>query len=159
MAAVGLVLLIACANIANLLLVRAAERRQEIDTRMALGASGWRLARQLLTESVVLAFVGGSVGLAITPWMLRGWLPLPPSRCPAPSILGIDARALALTADLAGHRNSVRSCAGLAGGRKKVRHAQKGTKHGRPPAEAAASNACHLRNRVLFLLVAARDCC
>jgi predicted permease len=98
MAAVGLVLLIACANIANLLLARATERQQEIQTRMALGASGGRLARQLLTESVVLAFAGGMVGLAITPWALRGLVAIAAKSLPRAVHTVIDARALALTA-------------------------------------------------------------
>lgn len=97
MTAVGLVLLIACANIANLLLTRSTERQQEMETRMALGASGWRLARQLLTESVALAFVGGFVGLAITPWVLRGLVAIAAKSLPRAVHTSIDARALALT--------------------------------------------------------------
>ena len=98
MAAVGLVLLIACANVANLLLARSTERQQEMETRMALGASGARLARQLLTESVALALVGAAVGVAITPWVLRGLLAIAAKSLPRTVHAGIDVRMLALTA-------------------------------------------------------------
>jgi putative ABC transport system permease protein len=97
MAAVGLVLLIACANIANLMLTRSTERQQEMETRLALGASGTRLARQLLTESVVLALTGGLVGLAITPWILHGLVDLAAKTLPRAVHTSIDLRALALT--------------------------------------------------------------
>jgi predicted permease len=95
--AVGLVLLIACANLANLVLAKASTRYREMAIRLAIGATRGRLVRQLLTENILLALLGGSLGLILTQPAMRAMIALSPASLPRAGEIGIDARVLLFT--------------------------------------------------------------
>lgn len=97
MAVVGIVLLIACANVTNLLLARAASRRRELGIRTALGAARWRLVRQLLLESLLIAVAGGVIGMLSATWVSQLLATYVVARSPEPITIDVtpDARVLA----------------------------------------------------------------
>jgi putative ABC transport system permease protein len=99
--AVGFLLLIACANVANLLLARATARQKEIAIRFSLGASRLRIARQLLTESILLSGIATGLGLLLAEWAVRALRTVPPSNLPRAASIGLDLPVLGFAAGVA----------------------------------------------------------
>ncbi len=95
--AVGFVLLIACVNVSNLVLARSTGRTREFAIRAALGAGQWRLLRQMLTESMLLALLGGGLGLALAAWGTKAALTALPGGLPRAEEIGLDVRVLLFT--------------------------------------------------------------
>jgi putative ABC transport system permease protein len=99
--AVAFVLLVACANVANLLLARSVGRHRELAIRTAVGAGGGRIFRQLLTESVLLSVAGGTIGVLLASWLLRLFLAVAPTNFPRAQGISLDTGVLVFTVVLA----------------------------------------------------------
>ena len=95
--AVAVVLLIGCANVANLLLARATARHKEISIRAAIGASPWRITMQLLVESVVLSLMAGAIGLLLASWGIDALMAVAPDDIPRLETVSLDGRVLLFT--------------------------------------------------------------
>ena len=147
---VGFVLLIACANVANLQFARASGRSREMAVRLALGAGRWRLVRQLLGESLVLSLAGAAVGLLVATWgidLLRTGLPTDfVSDIPNWNFIRMDGRALAFTIAIAVATGIISGLApALQSSRHGVSHLNEALKEGGRSASAGRSR-LHLRN-------------
>ena len=101
MAAVALLLLVACANLANLMLVRATARRKELAIRQALGARPWRLARELVVEAVLLSCAGAGLGVFLAYWAVPALVALSPTAMPRSQDIGLNVPVLLFTATVA----------------------------------------------------------